>query len=174
EPANNIACDPSSGDTFPDGVTEVQCGARDAHANYAFGHFNIFVGVPVLNLPANITAEATSAAGAVVTFTATASGADGPVSCTPASGSTFALGTTTVNCSATNPAGTATGSFTVTVQDTTAPTIVNIDGTPREVLWPNNHKMQNTTIVVTATDAVDAHPHARVVSITSDQPENDG
>jgi hypothetical protein len=60
------------------------------------------------------------------------------------------------------------------VQDTTAPFIVNIDGTPREVLWPNNHKMQTTTVVVTATDAVDAHPHAHIVSVTSDQPVNDG
>jgi hypothetical protein len=172
-PADNIACDPASGSEFPDGVTVVQCGAQDAHANYAFGSFSITVGLPVLHLPDPITAEATSAAGAVVTYTATADGADS-FSCSPASGSTFPLGTTTVNCTATNVVGTSTGSFTVTVQDTTPPAIVSIDATPREVLWPNNHKMQHTTIVVVATDAVDAHPTARVLSVTSDQPENDG
>ena len=66
------------------------------------------------------------------------------------------------------------GSFLVTVRDTTAPVILDIDGSPREVLWPNNHKMQNTTVVVSATDAVDPNPHAHIVSVTSDQPVNDG
>jgi hypothetical protein len=54
-----------------------------------------------------------------VTFTAIATDAvDGvvPVACTPASGGTFALGTTPVTCTATDTAGnTATGSFKVTV-----------------------------------------------------------
>jgi hypothetical protein len=173
-PAANIFCEPASGSTFPDGPTEVQCAASDEHANFSYGSFTITViTVPILHLPDNIVAEATSAAGKVVNYTATADGAD-TFQCSPASGSTFPLGTTTVNCSAMNAAGTSTGSFTVTVQDTTAPTIVNIDGTPREVLWPNNHKMQNTTVVVTATDAVDAHPTAHIVSVTSDQPVNDG
>ena len=82
---------------------------------------------PVLTLPANITAEATSAAGATVTYTASASDAGSGVATSsflPASGSTFPIGMTTVNASATDIAGnTASGSFTVTVADTTAPTI---------------------------------------------------
>jgi hypothetical protein len=75
---------------------------------------------PELHLPAAISAEATSPSGAVVTFTATATDlVDGtiPVTCGPPSGSTFPLGKTTVNCSATDSHGlTATGSFLVTVQ----------------------------------------------------------
>ena len=67
-----------------------------------------------------MTVSATSAAGAVVTFSASATDiVDGSVavSCTPASGSTFAPGTTTVNCTATDAAGnTASGSFTVSVK----------------------------------------------------------
>ena len=63
-----------------------------------------------------------------MTFTATATDTVAPaspdVTCTPASGTTFALGATTVNCSATDAAGNeATGSFTVTVRDTTAPVL---------------------------------------------------
>ena len=47
-----------------------------------------------------------------------------PVTCTPASGSTFPLGATTVSCSATDKAGnTATGTFAVTVQDKTPPVV---------------------------------------------------
>ena len=83
---------------------------------------------PVLHLPANITAEATSPAGAIVNFSATATDARDTnvvVTCAPPSGSTFALGGTTVNCSATNSRNkTAEGSFSITVVDTTAPVVV--------------------------------------------------
>jgi hypothetical protein len=73
----------------------------------------------VLNLPAGITGEATGPNGAEVGYTATATDdTDGSVevTCAPASGSTFPIGTTPVNCSATDQAGNeATGSFEVTV-----------------------------------------------------------
>ncbi len=74
---------------------------------------------PVLSLPGPITVAATGPDGAVVTFTATATDLiDGtvPVTCTPASGSVFPIGTTTVHCNAVDSVGnTASGSFTVTV-----------------------------------------------------------
>ncbi|HZC06154.1 MAG TPA: HYR domain-containing protein, partial [Ktedonobacterales bacterium] len=84
---------------------------------------------PVLTLPGAVTAEATGPSGAAVTYSATASD-DNPaspaVNCTPGSGATFPLGVTTVHCSSTDADGnTSTGSFTVTVRDTTAPTISN-------------------------------------------------
>jgi hypothetical protein len=82
---------------------------------------------PVVTVPADMTREATSPAGAVVSFTATATDdIDGSITpaCVPASGSTFALGSTTVICTATDSLGnTGTGTFHVTVQDTTAPVI---------------------------------------------------
>ena len=75
---------------------------------------------PVLSLPPDVTTDATSASGAAVSFRATASDAvDGavPVTCDPASGSTFAVGTATATCSATDAAGNAArGTFTVTVR----------------------------------------------------------
>ena len=75
---------------------------------------------PVLAPVADITADATSASGAPVSFTASATDdVDGsvPVTCDPASGSTFPVGTTTVTCSAKDAAGNATqGTFTVTVK----------------------------------------------------------
>lgn len=80
------------------------------------------VAAALLALPDDITAEATSADGATVSYTASATG--GSIRCAPTSGSTFALGTTTVNCAATNAANAETsGSFTVTVRDTTAPAV---------------------------------------------------
>jgi hypothetical protein len=80
---------------------------------------------PTLVLPSDMTVEATSSAGADVSFVVTASDLEdgnltSSVSCTPASGSTFALGETTVNCSVTDGGGLTTqGSFKVTVVDTT-------------------------------------------------------
>jgi hypothetical protein len=75
-------------------------------------------------LPAGITVDATGANGAVVTYaspTATDDAGDSPaatVSCAPGSGATFAVGTTTVTCSASSaddsPA-TVSATFTVTV-----------------------------------------------------------
>jgi nidogen-like/HYR domain-containing protein/carboxypeptidase family protein len=83
---------------------------------------------PTLSLPAEITAEATSATGAAVAYTATATDAVDPsptVTCSPASGSMFAFGTTAVDCTATDASGNSSnGSFNVTVTDTTAPAVV--------------------------------------------------
>ncbi|MBW8780624.1 MAG: discoidin domain-containing protein [Verrucomicrobia bacterium] len=77
---------------------------------------------PVLTLPANIVTDATLANGTPVSFSATAtdavSGAVTPVSL-PATGTVFPIGTTTVQCSATDIVGNrVSGSFTVTVRST--------------------------------------------------------
>ena len=122
--ARPVTCAPLSGSTFALGTATVNCSATDARGNTATGSFTVTVQdktpPSISDIPSNQTLEATSAAGAVATWTdPTASDlVDGPrpVTCAPASGSTFALGTTTVNCSATDAHGnTATGSFTVTV-----------------------------------------------------------
>jgi hypothetical protein len=83
---------------------------------------------PQLNLPADITEQATGPAGAPVSWQAPTATDENPanpqVSCDADSGDTFPIGTTTVNCSATDEAGnTASGSFDITVQDTTAPRV---------------------------------------------------
>jgi hypothetical protein len=74
---------------------------------------------PVLSLPSNLTISGSDDRGAYVSFSTTGSDAvSGSVNVTssPASGSLFPTGDTTVQCSATDlAANTATGSFTVTV-----------------------------------------------------------
>jgi probable HAF family extracellular repeat protein len=79
-------------------------------------------------VPVSFTRPATNASGAVVTYTApiasdVVSGlAVGGLNCLPASGSTFALGNTTVSCSARDVAGNVrNANFTVTVADQTPP-----------------------------------------------------
>lgn len=173
-----VTCTPLSGSTFPLGTTTVQCSATNSHGGTATGSFNVTVRdttPPALTLPSNITAEATGPNGAAVTYTATATDlVDGSVTptCTPASGSTFALGTTTVQCSATDAHhNTSTGSFTVTVVDTTPPQILDVKATP-STLWPPNHKMVDIAVAVTAVDLVDPNPTNQIVSVTSNQPVN--
>ncbi|MEX0817219.1 MAG: HYR domain-containing protein, partial [Gaiellales bacterium] len=100
----SAACEPASGSTFALGTTTVACAAADAAGNSVAGEFDVTVGdatSPALDLPADITAEATGPEGAAVGYAASASDlVDGPLEadCEPASGSTFALGTTTVAC----------------------------------------------------------------------------
>ena len=83
---------------------------------------------PTLLVPQSFSAvEATSSAGAVVSYAGLVTATDdqdGELSpeCTPASGSTFPLGETTVECSVTDSGGlSASASFVVKVVDTTAP-----------------------------------------------------
>jgi hypothetical protein len=100
---------------------------------------------PVISgTPANITVAATSISGASVSYAApTATDhADGtiPVSCNPASGSTFAIGTTTVTCSATDSAGnTSSTSFLIVVQDSPASVAVSyLTSTTATITWTTN------------------------------------
>ena len=93
---------------------------------------------PVVSVPADMTAEATGPGGATVTFTASANDSwDGTtaVSCAPASGSEFPLGSTEVVCSSTDQhQNTGTASFHVTVQDTTPP-LVSVTGVNNDAVY---------------------------------------
>lgn len=148
-------CFPASGATFPFGTTEVFCVAEDAQFNTAFGSFKVTVtgGPPELTVPADITAEATSGAGAVVSWVATATNS-GSIVCTPASGSTFALGTTNVSCTATNPSGSDTETFNVTVVDTTPPALTLPGDITAEATSASGAVV---TYTATATDLVDGN-----------------
>jgi hypothetical protein len=118
-----VSCDHPSGSFFPVGNTIVTCTATDHHGNPSPpSRFTVSVGdtaPPVLHLPADITATATSRLGARVSYLVTATDNVTPhpsVVCAPASGAQFPLGTTTVNCTATDASGNQShGSFHVRV-----------------------------------------------------------
>ncbi len=169
-----VACTPASGSTFPIGNTTVTCTAKDAANNTATSTFTVTVSdttPPVLTgTPANITASATGASGALVSFTKpTATDAvsgSAAVTCTPASGSTFALGTTTVTCTAKDAANnTASSTFTVTVSDTTPPVIAAHAAVPAEAASAAGAVVNY--VKPTATDAVDGP-----VTVTCTPPPN--
>ena len=115
-------CTPASGTLFPLGSSRVECVTRDAAGNPAAAGFTVTVRdttAPVLLVPVSLTDQADSAAGRVVEYSVSASDAVSAVpaiTCSPASGSMFALGTTTVNCQASDDAGNSSAaSFLVTI-----------------------------------------------------------
>lgn len=136
-----VTCAPASGSLFPVGSTPVECSAADAQGNVATASFNVDVTLfdttpPVISgLPTDIAADATVAAGADVSWTdpTAVDNVDGPIpaTCAPASGGRFPVGSTTVECSATDAHGNvARGSFSVNVRlvDTTAPALSGVPG----------------------------------------------
>ena len=131
----NVACTPQSGSTFPIGSTTVSCSATDRAGNTGSSTFDVVVthtAGPVITVPGMITAEATGPAGAQVDYSVSAYDVvDGPAtaSCSPASGSMFTLGTTTVSCSASDEAGNmGYGRFAIRVADTIGP-VITVPGT---------------------------------------------
>ncbi len=137
-----VTCTPASDSTFPlDKKTPVTCTAQDKASsrgpegtldNMATTSFAITVQdttPPVIAAHADLSVEATGPSGASVTYdspaTSDAVDGNGTATCLPASGSTFALGASAITCSATDTHGNnaSSTSFSVTVVDTTPPTI---------------------------------------------------
>ena len=165
---------PTSSETtlFGYGPTTITCTSTDSHGNTAEVDFTITVVdtvPPAVTVPGSVTLQATSPSGAVYSFTASAlDNVDGALTaaCTPASGSTFAIGTTTVTCSATDHAGNSgSGSFTVTVVDTVAPvlvvpanisTLVTPGGTTASVTYTASATDLGQSVMVTCSSAVGA------------------
>ena len=125
-----VLCAPQSGSVFALGARMVTCTATDALMNRARAAFVVTVvdtKGPLLTLPPSVVAEATSPAGASVTFAASALDAvtaTATVMCVPASGSMFPTGLSAVTCTATDATGhTTIGGIQVFVRDTTAPLV---------------------------------------------------
>jgi Zn-dependent metalloprotease len=125
-----VSCSPPSGSLFPVGTTTVTCSGTGADCS-----FEVTVvdnQAPALQCPPDKIAVTASPGqtGAAVSYgtpAATDNCAGVTTVCAPASGSIFAVGLTTVTCTATDAAGLkATCTFTVTVydvclQDSTSP-----------------------------------------------------
>ncbi len=128
-----LAYSRNSGSIFPVGVTTVIVSAMDAADNVSNSTFTVTVKdmtPPSLALPANRRVVAESASGSIVAFTPTATDlvdVDPVIVSVPASGSTFPIGETTVQVTATDNAGNVShGSFKVIVRDEVPPQLVVI------------------------------------------------
>jgi hypothetical protein len=120
---------------------------------------------PTLTVPGSLVIEATSPSGAVVDYPSPSVSDDQDpapaVACSPASGSPFPLGASTVTCTTTDAAGnSASATFAVTVRDSTPPeTIIQfdqsvIDGLGRHLEPGDSTLSSSITIEFTGTDAV--------------------
>ena len=137
----------ANGATFPVGVTTVTYTATDASSNTFSASFTVTVTdneAPTIdNLPANIAVNTDAGVcGADVTWVEPTS-ADNCTGSTIAqtaglaNGATFPVGATTITYTATDAAGLTTdGSFTITVTDNEAPTIV---GLPADIIVNNGN-----------------------------------
>src|SRR6185503_3381300 len=132
------SCSPVSGAIFPKGTTTVTCNVMDAAGNSASCSFTITVNdtqPPTIVCPANITVvpPVLGAPCVNVAYPAPVVADNCPgatFACSPAAGSCFPIGTTTVSCTATDASGNkASCSFVVTafdlcVQDDSNPAMV--------------------------------------------------
>ncbi len=122
--SGDVQCSPASGSFFTlGGPHTVSCTVEDSGGLTDSGSFEVTVidtTPPDVTVPADITTTATSNSQAIVNYSG-ASATDivwGALTatCTPASGSSFPVGTTTVTCSATDGSGnTGSNTFEVTV-----------------------------------------------------------
>ena len=194
-----VTCNPASGSNFSYGDTTVTCSATDpGDLSVASGSFTVTVvdtTAPSVSVPASFAVEVVGlGTTAVVTYpAATASDAGTPVTptCSPASGATFVYGPNLVTCSASDSHGnTGTGTFTVTVHDTTPPIITppanvtaTVAATPATVTYPaatategvvptcspaSGSSFPNgaTTVTCNATDAAGNHAVAKTFTVT--------
>ena len=114
---------------------------------------------PTLTVPDDITVPATGPDGAVIEYTATATDGAAPapsVVCTLPSGSTFPVGDTVVDCTATDASGLRDhGTFTVHVTDTTAPDLALPGTVTVDATGPDGATVDYS---VGATDNADPNP----------------
>jgi hypothetical protein len=158
----SVHCDPASGSIFHLGTTTVKCDARDKSGNIGYGNFSVAVQdttAPTFTVPPYITVEASGPTTLVPYPPATARDIVDPsptVACFPSSPITIAgVGSQIVTCEASDKSGnSANGTFTVAVQDTTAPTLTLPNPSPVEATGPSG-AVVNYAPPPTAWDIVD-------------------
>src|SRR5205823_2592730 len=109
-PGASVVCEPVSGSTFAKGVSAVTCTATDASGNTNQCTFTVTINdteAPVITCPADIVAntDGGQCSKSNVTYTAATAADNCPgvtVDCSPLTGTTFAKGTNTVICIATD------------------------------------------------------------------------
>jgi hypothetical protein len=165
-----VVCSPASGSTFPAGATAVTCTATDDQGNDASASFMVTVtyvpnAAPTLTLPASHQEEGNTPGGWIadwsgVSATDPEDDPDPAASCLPVAGTVLPVGlTTTVSCSVTDSDGaTTSGTFDITVVDTTAPVLSGMPG-DRSVTTSDPDGIAVSFGPPTATDVVDRDPY---------------
>ena len=161
---------------FPLGTTTVTWSAVDDSGNSASAAQPVTVvdtTPPTLVPPPAVVAECTSPGGTPVSL-GTPTVTDvcwASVSVANNAPPLFPLGVTTVTWKATDgSSNSSSAAQTVTIKDT-APPALRVAVSPNE-LWPPNHKMVTIRAQVAVIDACDGVPTIRLLSISSNEPDN--
>jgi WD40 repeat protein/PKD repeat protein len=167
-----IDCTPPSGSVFRLGGTVVSCTATDVAGNTATASFLVMVRTgpdiikPTLVVPPPLTVKTTSQSGEQVKYSVSVTdNFNDPIqlTCTPPSGSVFAVGDTTVTCTATDLAGNvATNSFVVSV--------VYESGAVEEIVEPPDEQIDEPVADVQVEQPVSTVTGAPTAEITVDGP----
>jgi len=191
----SFSCSPPSGSVFPKGITTVTCTAVDnagrqfACTNPSFNGNVSTHTFKVTVMDSELPKFTSSCPGdiakftdpgkcsAVTTFTPPTASDNCPgvvVTCTPASGTAFVKGVTTVTCKAEDTSGNnVTCSFKVTVTDNEPPVITGESPSP-SVLWSPNHQMVDIMVNYTSSDNCGADCRLTAVSNEPDDGLGDG
>ncbi|SFT63392.1 gliding motility-associated C-terminal domain-containing protein [Lishizhenia tianjinensis] len=156
----NVVASHTSGDVFSVGTTQVSYTFTDLSGNSSTCTFNVTVNdasVPEIVCPADITVSSDpSECGAIVTWTAPVTYDNCNVATVTSnydSGDFFGVGTTTVTYTVTDVNGLTTNcSFTVTVEDQEAPSLLNC---PTDITVNNTYNLCATNVVWTAPVGLD-------------------
>ena len=168
-----------SGSWFPVGTTTVTV-TTTCGTSCSFKITVKDVQKPVILCPSDITVNALSnSCSKSVTFNLTvADNCPGAtITTSPASGSVFNVGTTTVTATATDASGNKTTStFTVKVKESQPP-VIKVVATPIVLLWPANGSYQTINVsqcVLSVTDNCSSIPvsSVKITKVTSDESEN--
>jgi len=126
--APSLLCTPASGSFFPIGATTVNCTAADTAGNVSRASFAVTVTdseAPVITgVSQSFSLPVGAASGAIpyVSPTATDNSGSATITCTPASGATFAAGINTITCTANDPSNnTVQATYTITASAFVAP-----------------------------------------------------
>jgi hypothetical protein len=171
DPDPVVDCTPASDTFFQIGEHKVYCVATDDFGGRAEDGFIVSVYKGSGLRMEDVSAEATSPNGAEVTFEPEAVDErwTADIVCSPKSGSVFALGETAVDCESTDASGKrATGSFKVTVADTTAPYIEKVRAVVGGVDAARG--VAPVDIEIQTIDAGDAVPRCSVTALSGESP----
>lgn len=128
---------------------------------------------PSILAPPDVTAECVSPAGTSPDLGSplTSDVCDASLQVTNDAPAGFPVGTTTVTWTARDASGnTSTAAQRVTIVDTRPPSL-SVSVTPA-LLWPPSHQLVTINASISATDGCDPNPAVRLVSITSNEPDD--
>ncbi len=163
---------------FPLGTTLVTWSGQDDSGHSGTASQNVTVvdtTPPTIVPPPNIVQECTSPLGTPVALGApfTSDVCWATLTVSNNAPALFPLGTTNVTWTAVDgSSNSSSAGQQVKIQDTTPP-MLTVSLSPA-VLWPPNHKLVGIVATIVATDACDTAPQVRLLSITSNEPDNAG